>query len=131
MVPHPIGTVLIKNENIDYEDIGFSPDFKVDSFDELTILEQRTGYFSEVCSTILSNGRNYSSSGMFYFFEMNRNNTKIDIIAGGRYFNSKHECFNSHQLSHRINKSKRDQTQNNIFSGIYSPIINKELYRIR
>jgi ssDNA-binding Zn-finger/Zn-ribbon topoisomerase 1 len=123
VLSEPIGTILISNGNFDYEDIGHLPDIKLTNFKDLDKLSQKSGYFSEICSTILKNGHSYSNFGILLRFEMKRDEYTFDVIAGGRYFNTRHECFNCHQLSQRIKKSKFDQSQNEIFKSIFIPII--------
>src|SRR5690625_3073910 len=120
----PIGTILISSGDISYNDIGYLPDLKLNSLDELEKINNKMGYFSEVSTTILGSSKSFNTSGFVFTFQMQREGIEFDVVAGGRYFNSKHECFNSHQLSHRINKSKHDNSQNNLFEGLFIPIVN-------
>jgi predicted amidophosphoribosyltransferase len=122
----PVGTVWISDGSLSYDVIGKLPDKKINHIEELEdALKVKHGYFAEVCATILNPNQSFNDSGVFFTFEMNRENIKFEVIALGRYFNSRHECFNSHQLSHRINKSKYGSSQNSLFESLYIPMIEK------
>ncbi|MGG3922983.1 competence protein, partial [Geobacillus thermodenitrificans] len=113
----PVGTIWISDGSLSYDVIGHLPDKKINHIEELEdALEVKHGYFAEVCTTILSSNQSYNNSGVIFSFEMNRENTKFNVISAGRYFGPKHECFNSHQLSQRIRKSKYDDSQNELFA---------------
>jgi predicted amidophosphoribosyltransferase len=121
----PVGTVWVSDGSLSYDVIGHLPDKKVSHIEELKdALEVKHGYFSEVCTTILSSNQSYNDSGVIFSFEMSRENIKFNVISAGRYFGPKHECFNSHQLSQRIKKSKYSESQNKLFANIYVPIVN-------
>ncbi|NQD67275.1 ComF family protein [Bacillus haikouensis] len=127
ILPHPVGTILINDRNITYQDIGFFPDQKITRIEELpSALNTNYGYFSEIRSTLVGKNRNpIGSKGIFFTFKMEREDTSVDIYALGRYYGSQHHLFHVHQLSKRINKSKKDDSQNILFSNIFEPIINK------
>ncbi|MGM7682671.1 ComF family protein [Cytobacillus sp. Hm23] len=125
----PIGTLLISSNKVDFEDVGKFPDLKVENVKD--IKDQLTwGFFSEICLTFVEKGnktKNLSGSGITFAFGYEREDTRFDVIAAGRYFQPGHECFNIHQLSHRIKKSKKDTSQNKLFTEIYNAIIKREI----
>ncbi|MGY3717171.1 phosphoribosyltransferase family protein [Sutcliffiella cohnii] len=121
---YPIGTILISNGELGYDDIGKLPDVKLKSFKQLfSSLSRNLGYFAEVISTIVRKDVAFKDSGFVFNFKLERLETKVEVVAAGRYFPSKHESFNSHQLSHRINKSKFEDTQDKMFVTIFTKII--------
>lgn len=129
----PVGTIWISNGKLSYDVIGHLPDKNISGIEELKkAVDIRHGYFSEVFATILKDNEYYNKSGLFFTFEVSREDVEFEVFAAGRYFNSRHECFHSHQLSHRINKSKRDGSQNNLFKTLYIAIVKKikDLYDV-
>ncbi|MEW4221794.1 ComF family protein [Rossellomorea marisflavi] len=121
----PVGTILIDENLSQYEDIGFLPDCKFPNAIKLVdSLNLKIGYFSELMSTLVLE-KAFNTSGMFFTFIMERENIRVKIVAGGRYFGSSHNLFNVHQLSRRVNISKSHDSQNDIFVSILEPLVNK------
>lgn len=119
----PIGTILIKSGLVEYEDAGYMSDFLLDDIpDILDIIRNTTGYFSEVQATLLDTG-NYATSGYLFTFNLNVDGAECAVISGGRLFGPEHSKFPVHQLSHRIWRSKKDNSQDEIFFGIFGPMI--------
>ncbi|MBE1867331.1 competence protein [Bacillus subtilis] len=124
-IKQPIGTILISNSEFEYKDIGYLPDMKIDNVNQIEEkLTKNTGYFSEVCSTLISKDISYGHEGSFFHFNVDREGIVFRVAALGRYFKTTHDYFNCHQLSNRIRKSKFDfKSQLNLFASLFNPVI--------
>lgn len=119
-----IGTVLIDKNIIEYDQIGKMPDFHLYSFDEVEdIMTMKQGYYTEVRTTLDNSNRPLSESGYVLESKLFREGYEIDILAGGRYFNTSDRNYILHQLSNRINKSKYDTSQQDLFLTCYTSLI--------
>ncbi|AWV42249.1 phosphoribosyltransferase family protein [Bacillus sp. FSL W8-0445] len=125
-IKQPIGTLLVSNTELQYEDIGFMPDLKVPNVNQIKdFLNTKIGYFAEVCSTIISkDNQSYGDSGVYFDFNVAREGFVFKVIALGRYFKTTHEYFNCHQLSKRITRSKFDfKIEEKLFFVLYNSVI--------
>lgn len=129
VLAEPIGTILIQPvDEIRYENIGHLPDFIVTSIDDIqSILNgQRKGYFAEVNATRIDRMGNqaFYQSGHVIKAKIDCHSHNCLLISCGRYFSANHSKDRLHQLSHRIRKSKRDTSQEALFTGLFSPVLN-------
>lgn len=128
LLGEPIGTILL-TENFTYDQIGSMPDlYAADVNDLEKTLNRYPGYFGEVYNTIINNDQQLGSSGKVFSFEFLHKDITFNVISLGRYFSPKHHKHRLHQLSHRIRKSKLDESQNDLFyQSILSVLQNKKI----
>ncbi|MBQ4899375.1 ComF family protein [Paenibacillus sp. Marseille-P2973] len=121
----PIGSILLsQGRRLPYHYHGFTPDFILCSLDELidVITQKYKGYLAEV---YLTKDGSYHHGYQGYVFQTSLKDSTLpySVTICGRYFDPSHYKFNSHQLSHRIKRSKLDGTQNALFSEVLIPVI--------
>jgi predicted amidophosphoribosyltransferase len=105
---------LDKEQTDYYQDGGCLPDFLVSSISEINavIRNEMVGYYSEV-SVMLQDIRlpnSNSRARMYHAEEDIGDGYRCAIVAGGRYFNTQDVRSMYHQLSQRIIKSKKSNT---------------------
>ncbi len=131
----PIGTILV-SDSVEFQTIGHLADFIVDDVSEIASIVDgaNRGYFGEVCATSLGDSF-LSSSGMIIDFNIScaDRDQVFKVFTLGRYFSTNHIKYAVHQLSHRLLKSKFDNSQNSLFSGLVLSVLdflNREQGRI-
>lgn len=120
-----IGTVLIQNEDIKENQYGFLPDFHLRTFNELSTMISNTnqGYFTEVSLTLNSDFKPKNITGYVINTQLVTDEVVVNIIAGGRYFNTRDWRYLIHQPSLRINHSKKYELQKGLFSPCYAGLV--------
>ncbi|WP_016741609.1 MULTISPECIES: phosphoribosyltransferase family protein [Bacillales] len=134
VLSEPVGTILINNSALTFEETGQLPDFRLDYISELPSVfnKQLGGYYSEIVVNI-GTPVNESSNGLLLITSLESEHGKFTIVSGGRYYSSKHLKQKTHQLSKRLLKSKEDTTQDDIFSSIFKSLvgfINENIERV-
>ncbi|WP_158306747.1 ComF family protein [Alicyclobacillus acidocaldarius] len=106
--------------------LGYMPDFLAhDGADVLKIVRNEwKGYLSEVLTTKIDRSNWYGNGGLLFSFNREYDGYTFRVFCGGRYFGPRHERWSVHQLSHRIWKSKRDTSQNELFAEVFSVLVN-------
>ncbi|MBE7897490.1 hypothetical protein G7L40_02075 [Paenibacillus polymyxa] len=120
-----VGTLYI-NSTLDQSQVGHMPDYYLKEVkDIIRLVKEYPGYFAEVNTTIINQyGESFSNNGIVFEYFMEYKGLKLKVIAGGRYYSSRHYFKNRvHQLSHRIIRSKSNDSQMDLFNGIFSSII--------
>lgn len=120
----PIGSILMHPSKIPFYYHGLAPDFILESIDALEdVINGRTkGFFSEVCSTYLTENQTFGNSGFLVKTDLPRG-PECEVYILGRYYDPKHFKHNMHQLSHRILRSKKNDSQNEIFADLFKAVI--------
>lgn len=83
----PIGTILLHPVKIPFDFHGYAPDFIIESLNVLenVIKTKQSGYYSEVCSTQLSNGYLWNS-GYLIETELPNSPPNCKVLLIGRYY---------------------------------------------
>lgn len=123
MVAEAIGTILLTKQ-IDNKDLCQIPDFMTSSIEEIKqiISKEHRGYFGEVTSTKIGTV-SFSNRGTVIGFEVECGSHKCQVFSSGRYYPVQHAKHNVHQLSYRILQSKKNNSQDAHFAGIFKTII--------
>lgn len=124
VLSEPVGTILINNSSLRFDESGQLPDFKLDNISELpsVVSGDLGGYFSEI---VVNYGTpvNVAKKGLLLITSHESEYGSFSIVSGGRYFSSRHLKQKKHQLSKRLLKSKEDTTQDESFSNIYKSLV--------
>lgn len=125
----PISTIYMSDTyEISYDKVGKLCDFQVVRIDDINsiINKKILGYFSEIASIIYDWGKKLS----FEFAEVivtekEYEGYKCTIVCGGRYFNTSDVRYPYHQLSQRITRNKKRETnEDEVFYYIYLDLLN-------
>lgn len=128
MLNEPLGSIIINPQVLNEDYLGKMPDFHIGSIQILKgiLNNPKTGYFAETSTTNIAVRKNFQpiyKSGYLHVSELSCDGHAYTLVAGGRYFAPKHVKHQTHQLSHRILRSKNVETQDELFSNIYADII--------
>lgn len=119
-----VGTILIYKGKIPEDQYGKMPDFHLDNFSKIKdVLNLREGYFTEVCLTLNQNLESLNDTGYVIQTNLIKEGFKVDVLAGGRYFNTNHSKHILHQPSRRIYYSKWNDSQEKLFFECYAGLL--------
>lgn len=121
-----IGTLYI-NSTLDQSQVGHMPDYHLKEVkDIIKFVKEYPGYFAEVNTTIINQyGAPFSNKGIVFDYFMEYKGLQLKVVACGRYYSARHYFKNRvHQLSHRILRSKNDDSQAHLFNPIFLSVVN-------
>lgn len=120
-----VGTILVSSQlEIDFSYTGYIPDFVLPNIDSIknVLRGEVKGYVAEVVLTRLGN-KSLSDRGYAIKTNLEVDGKKCLVLGGGRYYEIPHVNRKVHQFSHRLYKSKRDESQNEFFVGLLSGML--------
>lgn len=116
----PLNVIILSSGINNISSLGKLPDYYISNLNEINNIKagKDVGYISEYIAA------NYGSTNdvVVRCIKHCYYNT-YEVISGGRYFESKDKRSSFNALATRIIKSKRDNSQEDVFKNIYSFII--------
>ncbi|MDN4085986.1 ComF family protein [Paenibacillus polymyxa] len=119
-----VGTLYI-NQTLDPDQVGHMPDYQLkQAKDIINTFREYPGFFAEVNTTIVKFDQPFSNKGIIFDYFMDYKGLRLKVVGCGRYYSARHYYKNRvHQLSHRILRSKNDDSQMHLFNPIFASVI--------